>query len=380
MNFIEKYNTIINLIENNIYDKPDDISELISKKLYTHKRQITEVFRFVTDYTFADYVGLRKLEHIYNYKNQYGCSWEAASYEYGEDYSTSYRRFKNKYGISPDEISDVDDFEFLPALTFDKLYILEQNKKFEVRNMNVFNPINITFEQYKYFDEIMNMQSLYGFDSETIVTLFNIGQKHNIPLDIVCECAKENELYLFDVFDEEELEPISEDILTKAFVFSKEENLDCASVYYMLRSNYDEEIIKFSLRGLIPEDVDQFQKSMRECGLTGKDISEDVVKLYYTKKDQWFYIGDDLSVADCKGLVEAAKDKKVDFEEDPEQLVCTVLSYENDYEGAIKSYMEAIEEDWDILSDAEEIYNNREAFERECFLDDLARRRGEFDI
>ena len=85
MSFQENYDLMVKLIEQNIGKKPVKINQIICSELYMTNRIVSEIFRFISDYTFADYIGQRRLYYVFDYKNKIKCTWDEAAYQFGEE-------------------------------------------------------------------------------------------------------------------------------------------------------------------------------------------------------------------------------------------------------------------------------------------------------
>lgn len=384
MSFQENYDLMVKLIEQNIGKKPVKINQIICSELYMTNRIVSEIFRFISDYTFADYIGQRRLYYVFDYKNKIKCTWDEAAYQFGEEYTTYYRRFKKQFGISPDEaVKEQRKINFLQPLYFNTLISEDSKKgknKMQTDNQrNVNKTLRLTYEQYKAFDEIQNYQSLYGFSDEEIIALFNLSQKCNLSLEEVCECREFEKLNESSYYEKREY--LSEDILNQTSKLVAKYNYNTAQVYSLVFDGFSEDLIHMIIKHKIPaEDAVQFEKSLNDCNMSWSDVTYEIISLYYTKVDRWFYIGDTLNVADCKGLIEALSAVDVDLSKDPELLLDIMENYEygEDYVNIVKTYANFLrnsENELDKALASDDMYMDEK--DLDSILDAMAYSRGD---
>lgn len=112
MNFQDKFNLIIETIEENLdkeYSDYKSVTKELGRKLGTPSRVISDTFRFVTDVTLGSYIMKRKLAAACQFKNRNQCSWDDAAEKYGYSEGSAFRRaFKNAYGVTLSELGDAE--------------------------------------------------------------------------------------------------------------------------------------------------------------------------------------------------------------------------------------------------------------------------------
>ena len=110
MNFEEKFNMIISVVEENLSNEYRDykgVTKALERKLGVPSRVISDTFNFVTDVTLGNYILKRKLAAAYDFKIRNQCKWEDAAEKYGYSEASALRRaFKKAYGVTLAEQGD----------------------------------------------------------------------------------------------------------------------------------------------------------------------------------------------------------------------------------------------------------------------------------
>ncbi|MDO4557017.1 MAG: helix-turn-helix domain-containing protein, partial [Lachnospiraceae bacterium] len=274
------------------------ICNILANEMILSQRTIGDVFKFVTDYTIAEYVGLRKLEHIYTYWKNCDCSLETAASEYGfSEYSSFYRKFKKRTGGSP---KDMPQEEVEKKLI--KPFYLYRGE--EARCENVVNTYHaeaqkITIDQYDQFETMQNYQSIYGFDKEEMIYLYDLNQKYNVSLDNLSECrivekSKEfetGECWLVDMYKANQSDKadeiiLCEDSVIKAISFNEDFHLDFIEAYVYARCGFEYKmLVLMNKHELYPIEVAKFKEELDMWGLTLDDVDDDYCDLYFRVND-----------------------------------------------------------------------------------------------
>jgi AraC family transcriptional regulator len=126
---IEKINSIINFVEDNI--KKDITLEIISQCVHLSKFHTDRIFKAMTNRSLMDYVRCRKLSHSLNSLLHTNMKIVEISLEYSFKYEQSYiRSFKRTFQISPGKFrKEKPEIEIVDKLSLN--YITSKGK-----NMN----------------------------------------------------------------------------------------------------------------------------------------------------------------------------------------------------------------------------------------------------
>lgn len=166
MNFTEKYDQLISLIEDAVKANEEEIAEKLAKVLGTNTRHLAEAFQFISGVTLSQYIKQRRLINTVKYKFDSNCSLETAAIKFGfPDAATMSKAFKACFGISPSQISKdtVDDYKPLA------LALLSSNQS----KLRVPKGIE---------EEMKNLADDYGMNENEALFAYELSQKHNVSL------------------------------------------------------------------------------------------------------------------------------------------------------------------------------------------------------
>lgn len=343
---------MISVIEDNIEKEYSQICTIISKELTINQRATLEIFKFISGYTFADYVGLRRLERAFALKKETNDSWANITFELGEEYTSYYRRFKKKFNVSPDDaIRGNLELDFVPPLFFEKLEFQNVASEIDLPEAStaVLNePMQITVTQYELFEEIQSLQAMFGFDNQEMIEIYNYSIKYGLSMEDLCKCLQIEKIEEDEFFDGKAF--LMECAVRNTAKMVQKYALDCVSVYSWISDGYScEEVYLIMVYDVPAEDASTFVYKMNNDRLKLENIHADAIKLYFTYGDYDCIFGDLLSVKNCMDLVEKAKIRGIDIFELPDVLL-GIVEVEPDMEIAINEYFLELEE-WDRITD-----------------------------
>ena len=212
MNFQDKFNLIIETIEENLdkeYSDYKSVTKELGRKLGTPSRIISDTFRFVTDVTLGSYIMKRKLAAAYQFKNRNQCSWEDAAEKYGYSEVSAFRRaFKNAYGVTPSELGDAEhNVRLVEPMSIDavlKNQNEEEKEMMGMRRCEYSDTIRLAEDAYnseqqilfkahdkkehELINDIIECQSLFGLDLSMVMLVHTMLNEEN-TLYIACEYA-----------------------------------------------------------------------------------------------------------------------------------------------------------------------------------------------
>ena len=217
MNFEEKFNLIINVVEENLSNEYRDykgVTKVLERKLGVPSRVISDTFNFVTDVTLGNYIQKRKLAAAYDFKRRNQCKWEDAAEKYGYSEVSALRRaFKNAYGVTLSEQGDeskniklMEPFSLKDMLKDQNVEEkkMREEKLQEERANSYYENIEVEADKYNaaqqisfkpHNDEerdlifdIMECQSLFGIDLSMVMLVHSMLEDTR-KLYIACEYA-----------------------------------------------------------------------------------------------------------------------------------------------------------------------------------------------
>lgn len=201
MNFKDKFDKMIDIVEENVEKDSKDIAPIIGKELIVAGRTVNEAFSFITSMPFASYVRGRKLARVIEdvkrmpkkERDKRQNVIENIAYKYGySDRSTFDRAFKAYYKVTPADVVNNDKpFECVERLSLEM--IMESSME------NVINPefidekttaavidnlvnsgsmiINLESEHDRaLLNDIIDYQALYGLSTEQVLLAYELSE------------------------------------------------------------------------------------------------------------------------------------------------------------------------------------------------------------
>lgn len=189
MSFQNRFNGIIESIENHISQKEDQIPERLAQESGVHLRMVADAFQFITGITLAQYIKQRRMIHALNYKMNSNCSMETAATDYGfADAPTLSKAFKANFGISPSQMSKEMLKTYMP-LTIERVMATAglksdndgicANEKSEI--------LGVANEQFQIIKQVLEMNAVYGLSDKEAEYAYNLSRKYGAPLSSAFE-------------------------------------------------------------------------------------------------------------------------------------------------------------------------------------------------
>ena len=217
MNFEEKFNMIISVVEENLSNEYRDykgVTKALERKLGVPSRVISDTFNFVTDVTLGNYILKRKLAAAYDFKIRNQCKWEDAAEKYGYSEASALRRaFKKAYGVTLAEQGDESkNIKLMKPFSLEDVLRgqnveekkMREEKLQEERAYGYYGNIEVEADKYNAVQQIsfrphndeerdlifdiIECQSLFGIDLSMVMLVHSMLEDTG-KLYIACECA-----------------------------------------------------------------------------------------------------------------------------------------------------------------------------------------------
>lgn len=231
MNFKEKFEKMIDVVEINVDKDAHDVDQIIGKELGVSGRVANQAFSFITSLGFSDYVRCRKLtkiieeiqsmtdEEIKEGKNIIA----STAYKYGySDRATFDRAFKREFNVTPaDVINNNTPYNCMKRLTFDMIMETSMERDFNseaaidekttaavIDNLINSGSMIINLESDKdrqLLNEIMDCQALYCLSTDQVLLAYELAEdKSSKGLSRACEAISfaANELGTKEIDDD----------------------------------------------------------------------------------------------------------------------------------------------------------------------------------
>lgn len=187
MRITEKYDKIIDIIEENIYLKTEEITMEINQRLGISPRALSEGFQFVSDLSLSQYLRLRRVVRALQYWKEEGCALEAAALQMGyPDQPTLSKACKDVLCCTPKQVTQELLAEY-PPLTFEQILKGEYEGMLAYKSDKSVNAFGITNEQYNLVSSLMEMNRWNQFDQEQLEMIYNTSKRYDVPLKEVFE-------------------------------------------------------------------------------------------------------------------------------------------------------------------------------------------------
>ena len=194
--FLERYEVILQLVEECKFGKmSEDLGKMLEKELGYTQRYIDNAFSFVTGLSLTKYLQLRKLNAIFEYKKENGCSWDEAGAVFGYADNSFRRTFKNMYGCTPkDVLMGKKSVSLMPILSLE--IVLKGEYEKEELQMNLsqsdwsslgriadeYSLYDLSFEQIKFAKEITEELKELNLDDVCLSLMKNFPDKRYVTL------------------------------------------------------------------------------------------------------------------------------------------------------------------------------------------------------
>ena len=200
MKLQDKFDDIINLIEQLIAKGEADIPQAIAKELGCNLRLLGDAFQFMTDMTLIKYIRQRRLVYALTNKLRKNLSVEEiAADTMFSDAAAFTKACKNEFSLTPGQIT----YEILneyPPLHFSR--IIDGSNAPQMENDTLTIPNNavqcVSSEQFADIKRALEISAIYGFDDEEAEFVYRFATECSISVEAAaefCEEAKIQEEY-----------------------------------------------------------------------------------------------------------------------------------------------------------------------------------------
>lgn len=192
MNFVDKYNSIIDFIEKNLHMKTDEIAQTMADRLQINKRVLGESFQFVTGLSLNEYVRNRRVVNCMRYKLQLKCSLDIAAEEFGfPDQPTLSRACKEAIGTTPSQVTEDVLNARPPLLLRELLGEREKNQMLPIRKsaqMNVFGTTKAQFSEIKLF---LEENTFFDFNDDYLELVYQLKKEYDLGIEEAFEFTED---------------------------------------------------------------------------------------------------------------------------------------------------------------------------------------------
>lgn len=191
ISFEERYNQIIDCIEENIKETNTVIRDKVISLSAVNQRSFSDAFTFITQYTLMDYIRIRKLWSIYDEHTSSQRSFEdiAADYQI-QDFS---RNFKNQIGKYPSKVKDEDiENSIYKPLFFEQLSKSEKRMN-DLIGVEPITTNRMSIQTLVDADKLISLANDYGYSYDKIIAIDEISKDLSVEIEILCECLFNNE-------------------------------------------------------------------------------------------------------------------------------------------------------------------------------------------
>lgn len=190
MNFIERFNRISDLVEENIEKDEGTITEIICNTFTVEKRRMAYAFEFIVGYSLPKYIRRRKLCRAFHEKEESGCGWDNVLEIAGYSERSSFdKAFLREYASSPAQylggdrkvelVEPLEIHSMESNFTQQQEYIIEKSSakaEFEMQSEDDIDLMN----------NYLNFQALYGLSLSQIVLAKSLCSEMSCGMYEVC--------------------------------------------------------------------------------------------------------------------------------------------------------------------------------------------------
>ena len=180
MTLQEKYDRIIELIEEFVEFGEPDIPEAVSREMGLNLRLLGDAFQFITDMTIIQYIRKRKLVRALSARMEQGLSVEQVVAQSGfSDAAAFSKACKKVFDLSPSQITEAVLSQH-PPLTFDRITSVKAGEPMENDTLIAKKKQNticgITAEQFAEVKHVLEIGALYGLTDEEAEEVYRLSQ------------------------------------------------------------------------------------------------------------------------------------------------------------------------------------------------------------
>ena len=186
----EKFDSIIDCIENLVRKNEEDIPQTLARETGINPRMLGDAFRFIADMTLIKYIRQRRLVFALSNKIKRELSVEDIVSEAGfADAASFSKACKSELGISPAQITEKHLKDFVP-MYFSRVTALGKNiEKTEGDNMystkTKDSAEGVTAEQFAEIRQVLELGAIYGLDDNEAESVYRIAHHCGAPTEKV---------------------------------------------------------------------------------------------------------------------------------------------------------------------------------------------------
>lgn len=208
VNAEQKYNSIINYIENEIAKgtnaKARDIVLGIKTTFCVEPRSLSEVFDFLIEMPIVTYIKTRQLMKAAEIILAGGSNQDAIMYTGFSDEPSFIKAFTKEFSLSPSNFAKAENPKIYMPLTWNAVVegeykiidskefrTLEKNETNVTEDTSVSEKFGIPIVSYKRIQEAENMQILYGFNDKLSNIACKIAERYNVETEAAFNLIKQ---------------------------------------------------------------------------------------------------------------------------------------------------------------------------------------------
>jgi AraC-like DNA-binding protein len=179
MTLQEKFEDIIDCIEQLVIAGNPDIPQALARDTGLNLRLLGDAFQFITDMTLIKYVRQRRLVHALTLRIELGLSVEDVAADAGfSDAAAFSKACKNEFDLTPIQITE-DVLKQYPPLSFDR--VVSGGDAIQMENDAVTTMKNdmicgVSPEQFAQIKQVLELGAIYGLSDEEAEFVYRMAQ------------------------------------------------------------------------------------------------------------------------------------------------------------------------------------------------------------
>lgn len=189
MNFKERYDNIIDFIEENIkLSKSEIIKMIVNKFAMGNRLMLMNAFQFIADISMSEYIKRRQLFYILEYIKNHECSIEQAVFDYGYSSAQNYiRDFKSCFGVTPKQMTEDDSNNEKPL--FIETVLMRKDVDEELANTLKKDErciFGIPSSRLSNIRKAIEFQAVFGWTDKEADFAYQLSERINLKFEDVC--------------------------------------------------------------------------------------------------------------------------------------------------------------------------------------------------
>ena len=269
MSVVQRYDSLINCIENSVAEKPyknaREILDSSAKQIgfYGSERELNAIFQFFTGEGLIPYIKSRKLDYAYSLLMQQESFdlMELLDISGFDNQNSFGKAFKKAFGLPP--MKTFQNKEELPRqMPFYWNNLSDhnhsvKNKKYKTEDhtmkMDMDSVFGIKTDAFEKIVKLQNLCALYGCDLIQGEAAFNLAEKHNLDLDRAFEYTSnfhylsqeditDEDLDFLFGGDEENIPKTVDEFNAKSYFFNRIDDPELIYCYFNLGLDMDSSV------------------------------------------------------------------------------------------------------------------------------------------